>query len=250
MRSLASLQKRFAEAVLDASAAPPEVKPGGTLTAETAIGVYRTAYPARLSEQLCETFEGVWSVLGDEAFFRRCREYIATNPSPYYNMSDYGAGFPEYLKTLPEAKQFPFLFELAEFEWAFKDLFHQKEHAPLDAQALARLTGESRPRFGAAVRLFRHKFHVAKIWNNRKETPPQPLPGERGGELLVAFKRDGEIYLSFFEEPEFAVLERLAGGASFEQALTAAGLDTERTTELFKFLGQSGIVESLDGGTP
>src|SRR5690242_17972840 len=105
MPTLASLQQRFAEAVLDASAVPPEVKPGGALTAEAAVGVYRTAYPARLTEQLCETFEGVWSVLGDERFFKRCREYIAGNASPYYSMSDYGAGFPEFLKVLPETNE-------------------------------------------------------------------------------------------------------------------------------------------------
>jgi len=240
---LASLQRRFAQAVVDPSAEAPALTPGGTLTPEGAIGVYRTAYPARLTEQLCETFEAVWSVLGDEGFFRRCREHIAGHPSESYNMSDYGREFPAFLAGLPESGRFPFLAELAGFEWTFKDLFHQKEHAHLDGTALGQVGQDSRFVFGAAVRLLRHRFETARIWSGRKERL-RVEPGRT--ERVALFKLGGEIYFRTLEEPEFALLEALRDGGAVGAALQASeGLDQERVGFLFAFLAESGMVEAI-----
>ena len=46
------------------------IRPAGRLkTAASALEVYRRAYVARLTEALGDTYEAVWSVLGDDVFF-------------------------------------------------------------------------------------------------------------------------------------------------------------------------------------
>src|SRR5688572_29447575 len=86
--NLTALQKAFAKAVYLSKKNPEEllheIIPGGSLDVKGALGVYQNGYPARLTEQLGETFEAVWWVLGDEDFLTVCRTYIAENGSQSY----------------------------------------------------------------------------------------------------------------------------------------------------------------------
>ena len=54
--------------------------PGGNLSTQEALEVYLNGYPARLTDALGQVYEAVWPVLGDEEFFRVCREYILKYP--------------------------------------------------------------------------------------------------------------------------------------------------------------------------
>lgn len=245
LAELQSLLARSIAAEAPGEALPFDLLPGGTLTPGGALEVYRVAYAARLTEALGETYEAAWTALGDEAFRRLCRGFIRSHPSFSHNLSDYGREFPAWLGRAEESARLPFLEELAAFEWEFKELFHQREHAHLPAGELAAAGPRARFEFGAAVRLRRHRRAAYALWTRRKDGPPERAVWDRP-ERLALYKLDGEICARELEEPEFMLLEGLRAGASMEEALDAAathpGFDEARAAALFSWIGESGII--------
>lgn len=234
---LPELQKAFTRGVLDGRAVP--VRGGGRLSPKAALAVYRDGYFARLTEALGETYEGTWSVLGDEGFFAACRDYIVKNKSSFYNLSDYGRDFGRSLKS----REFPFLGELADFEWSFKNLFHEKQHGHAD---LTKAAPESALAFGKAVVLRRHKFSVYSVWKKRKSRAALPRSAWDKPEQLLLYKRNGDIFVKTVPTEEFRVLERLSNNSSLAAALFAIKLDPRRASELFSMISEAGIVERID----
>lgn len=244
--ALARLQKRFVDSVLKEGepAALGDIIPGGRLSPLGAIEVYRKGYVARLTSALGETYEAVWWVLGDRGFFRTCREFIRRHPSGSYNLSDYGPAFPRHLARIPESKQFPFLAELARFEWEFKELFHANDNAPLDPKSLPGPAEAAGLRFDfGSARLFASPHAVYEVWRRRSEGAEARslISWDRPARLLL-YKRDGEAAVARLEEPEFQLLKKLARGLTLGRALGAArGLDAPRVSNLFTLLAEAGI---------
>ncbi len=125
-------QDLFCQAMFQAEQGPYPLQllnafhPGGTLTADHALEVYSRGHVARLTEALGETFEAVWWVAGDEAFFRLAKNFILAHPSTFYNLSSYGRTFSDYLKKETPFPNLPFLPHLARYEWTFKEMFHTR----------------------------------------------------------------------------------------------------------------------------
>jgi hypothetical protein len=251
---LEALQRRFVRSItfLTDPELVASVTGGGTLTAAQAVDVYRGGYPARLTEALGETFEACWRVLGDEDFFKVVRAFIAISPSTTHNLSDYGASFPDFVegqafKSLNLSSDAPFLGDLARYEWEFKNIFHEKPHAGLDARVLAaKARPESVLRFGSAVRLLSLKHRVYAIWK-RDRADDTPLRDEdwTGAERLVLYKQQGgnPVFVRELSEPEHAALSALAAGRPLQEALASAeGLDAAAAQELFAFVAEAGLV--------
>lgn len=223
---------------------------GGELTAAEAVDVYRGGYPARLTEALGETYEICWRVLGDEGFFVAAKAYSARFPSRSHNLSDYGEEFPEFLESLPIAKDAPYLGDLARYAWAFKELFHARPHACLDPKVLA---AKARPdavlRFGSALRLLSLHHRVYGLFRrDLGDDSPISESTWRGAERLILYKKEGNpIYVRELTAPEHAALTGLAAGRPLADALAAAeGLDAEGAQELFGFVAESGIVTAVE----
>ena len=222
---------------------------GGKLTAAESVAVYRAGYPARLTEALGETYEGCWRVLGDDAFMAAAKDFIARTPSISYNLSDYGAGFPEFLESRPDAEDAPFIGDLARYEWNFKELFHTKPHAVLSPAVLA---AKARPDavliFGSAVKVLSLRHRVYEIWRRDRadDTPLKDAEWE-GPERLVLYKKEGNpIFVRSLTEPEHAALTSLAAGSPLQEALASAeGLDADGAKNLFAFIAESGIVTEV-----
>ena len=261
---LKRLQARFADAILlgespGLSELAAGIRPAGRLSPEKAIGVYRDGYSARLSAALGETFEAVWSALGDDRFFEVCRSFIKTHPSCSPNLSDYGAEFPEFIGKLSEASEFHFLPELARFEWEFKNLFHEKDCLGISAAELFALkgAGDAKFSFTESMRLLRHRFGIYEIWKHRKDNArnhalggPNHASRESTGEWLLLTKRAGDIIVSSLQAAEFEILGLLKAGWTLQEALEAALTDhpelcAERVSKLFALLAESGALVGI-----
>jgi hypothetical protein len=222
---------------------------GGKLTPADAVEVYRSAYPARLTEALGETYETCWRVLGDEGFFAAARGYIARNPSRSHNLSDYGEAFPEFLESLPIAQRAPYLGDLARLAWTFKELFHAHPHAGLEPAVLAaKARPESILRFGPALRLLALNYRVYGIFrrDNADDTPIADADWTGVQRLMLYKKSDNPIHVRELTVPEFSALSGLAAGRPVREALAGAdGLDEAGAAELFGFLAASGLVTAI-----
>lgn len=258
-RSLFELQGAFA----DLFAAPQgeasgefrrSVRPGGTLSIQGALDVYRAGYYARLTEALGATFEAVWWVLGDELFFEACRRYIASHPSHFYSLSDYGDAFPDFLAASGYSEDLPFLAELAGFEWRFKDLFHAREDAgsasKVDLASLAR-GADGVLELAASCLLVRTRDAVHAIWRLRR-TPQGDctLPDWRHAEHLFLYKRDHDVVISELDAAQFETLEGIQAGRRLGEVLGEVGgrhpqFGASAVSAFFQTLFAAGVVRGF-----
>ena len=253
MKTLKEIQNEFGRVIRgdDTAGFSENVIPGGKLSAESALQVYQEGYSARLASLLGETYEAVWRVLGDEEFFKTCLSYVACENSRSYNLSDYGENFPEYLRL--NCREFPWISDLAAFEWNFKNVFHEESILPAD------LTGTdfSAPEklhfeIGKDVRIIKSSHAVFDIWNHRSEEKynlpdDNKINQEENGFL---YKKDGQIYFEKMPLHELEVLEDLMRGKSLSVSLDGKdALDEESVMKLFSTIVSSGIIKSVVSGS-
>ncbi|UCH91871.1 MAG: putative DNA-binding domain-containing protein [Nitrospirota bacterium] len=227
--------------------------PGGSLSTDAALEVYRTGHIVRMTEALGETFEAVWWVAGDENYFRLAKEFLLTQSSTSYNLSDFGQSFPDFLAERQPFSDLPFIADLARFEWAFKEVFHLPPHTSLTADEFQKysLSGNLRLAFGPSVRLFRSPYSVYEIWKlrgTRQESLPEALWNQP--QYLLCYKHNQQVYIKHLNPPEFQILEFLLSGSGIDNALSQTlqvhpDLGEATVTNLFSMLIQTGFLTGL-----
>lgn len=226
------------------------VIPCRKLTTTQAIGVYQTAYRVRMTEALGETFEVVWWCLGDEPFFDICREFILANPSTSYNLADYGVKFPDFLEVKAVSKEMPFLKNLAEFEWQFKEIFHGPEEKSLAQEFWSQLAEFEKPKikFTAQMKLFSYPYGIRNIWRSFKNSQDQNLfekPEWQDSQDFLLYKNNHEVFLKDLGSSEYTFLTRLSQGLAIDDAATGMALDEKGITDLFEFLFSHNLVANI-----
>jgi hypothetical protein len=214
------------------------------------IRVHRIGHIGRMTESLGETFEACWWTIGDEDFFSVCESYILSHPSKTYNLSQYGHQFPKYLADFPPLQDLSFLDDLARFEWAFKNLFHSRQHQPVSKEVIssASQAADFKIVFGNAVVLLNSRHSVYKLWQHRKDENKDSAIDIYRSEKLLLYKMKSQIYVDEINDHEFALLKLLLDGASLGSSLEKMGdsIPSETLAEIFKKMIDRGIVHNLD----
>lgn len=197
--------------------------PGGSLSSDHALDVYRIGHIVRLTEALGDTFEAVWWVAGDDNYFRLAKDYLLTHPSASYNLSDFGKTFPDFLQKTQPFADLPFVADLARFEWTFKEVFHRPPHTSLSADDFQQheVSGTMHLTFGASVQFFHSMYSVYEIWKMRG-TEQESLPQEQWNtpQWLLCYKYEQQVYIKHVSEPEYLLLQHLHSGKNIEDALS------------------------------
>lgn len=229
--------QQFYNYVAGLSVVPMGFSPGGSLSVEEAFDVYANGYKARLTEALGETYESIRKFAGDEIFFEVCADYILKNPSTTYNLSDYGQTFPEYLKTLPAQKDYPFLYDLAVLDRNRNYLFHQRQELGIDGVAVqSKLKEDSAVSFVSSLLFSHSEFDVVRIWKElqAEEFRVENLNDYRRSFSVLTFKDEDKIKMQTLSSKTFEALHSLNQGHGIDKALL--GLEPEQVTDLFKNL--------------
>ena len=154
MKSLRELQDSFQRGILAGDdAILTEVNDSAKEQRKVLFGVYRNAYVARLAEILGEDYEQLHAYLGDQAFAKLVKAYIAANPSDQRSARWFGRHLPDFRRARAATfAKHPEIGEIAELEKALADAFDGPDAAPLGIEALAAIAarGLAEPRLRAA----------------------------------------------------------------------------------------------------
>lgn len=213
------------------------------------LEVYAGGYKARIYESLADAFEAVRKVAGDENFLEMTDLYAAQCPSKHYNLNYAGKFFPEFLKNTDELKKYPFLIELAQFEWAVMEVFDAYSEKPFDMSALAGLGMEDWDKisftFQPYTYLYRSSWPVLDIWKarNNPDFSVKKVKKQRQDSLL--FRVQTEIHTRVMAEKEYDLLDALLQGLNLGEACEKINLSEEETgfiQQCFQFWVSAGLI--------
>jgi hypothetical protein len=181
MNNLHSLQNHFQNYLLSGQMyIEQSIIRTDKVSAKTRLGIYQDAYEARLIEALTNNFPCLHAYLGDEQFYDLGASYIAHYASNYRSIRWYGDKLSEFLPEYYD-NAYPYLTELAQFEWAMTLIFDAADAPIVQLSDMATIPPESWQDmcFKAHPSLIRSQFtwNIIPIWEalNQNITPAAPL---------------------------------------------------------------------------
>ncbi|MEX2650146.1 MAG: DNA-binding domain-containing protein [Alphaproteobacteria bacterium] len=228
MLSLSDLQGAFRAAILaeDPAVLAPEIV-ADEIAPERRIAIYRNNTFASLTEALKATFPVVCRLVDERFFAYAAHEFIAAHPPRHGRLHAYGAAFPRFLDGFAAARSLPYLADVARFEWAMAEAFHEADALPLDPSALATidLGTVERLRFvpHPTVRLLASPWPIDRIWEaNQPDAADTTIALDAGGASLVVQRPRLEVVYRSPAKGSFALLRWLAAGRSLGDAAERA----------------------------
>ena len=115
------------------------------LDAVRRLEIYATAYFIRIHNSLKEDYATVHAVLGDELFLELIREYLNVHVPRHFSLRYAGKHLPPFLKRHSLQEQYPFLADLAAFEWELLEAFDAADAVALELSDLEACAPEAWP---------------------------------------------------------------------------------------------------------
>ncbi len=248
------LQRWMQELIRHPRAAGGEAAVDDVLTASSQLssrqrlGIYQSAYVARLLECLRAEFPATVALAGEESFAGLARGYLETHPSRSYTLGNLGAGFPVFLRSVrpprdADAADPDFadaMIETARVERIYSEVFDgpgPEEFPAFDpGQIASEQFGESRLDFHACVRLVRLPFPVHAVITAVRRGEAWEMPTAEPTYLVVT-RRDYVVRRFAVEPLAFALLECLKAGETVGAGLACVFENEDVTAKTMRDVG-------------
>jgi hypothetical protein len=257
MTNLLEFQRRIAGAVmspLNASVgreAKQLVKPNDRLTSTERLDIYHRQYWYRILDSFNEDFPGLCSILGERAFGRLSRAYLADCPSQSFTLRNLGSRLGVWLAEHPEfaGRSLALALDMIRLEWAHIEAFDNAERKALGPEDLLEIGPELRLAVQPYVRLLelRYPVDVLRVQLNEHLDDEHGAASNAVGRparhrivrrfttlkpeqiFLAVHRVDFSVYYRRLDPREFRLLEALGRGQSIGLALDSAlaGIELE-----------------------
>ncbi len=248
---LAELQRQMAAAIMQplarADRQSPKsnvsyIKPNDRLTSLQRVEIYSRSYWYRIIDSMFEDFPGLCAALGQRAFNRLVRAYLADCPSESYTLRNLGSRLWAWLKRHPDyaGKKLAVALDMIALEWAHIEAWDGKSEKALGPEDLLELGPGLRVGLQPHVRLLDLKYPVDELRIKVNETTeehevasnaPSQMKKRRiaaaAGRLkservfIAVHRLDFSIYYRRLAREEFQLLTALRENRTIGAAMTA-----------------------------
>jgi hypothetical protein len=254
--TLLEVQRRMAHAILkpltgsDRIAPKTDVafiKPNDRLTAAKRLEIYSRSYWFRILDSLYDDFPGLRMVLGQRAFHRLSRAYLAECPSRSFTLRNLGSRLEDWLRRNPQhaGTRHALALDMVRLEWAHIEAFDNAAEKVLGPEDLLELG----PRFRAAlqpyIRLLALQYPVddlriqvnrasdergaasnAALKQKHHEMTKRVSLSNREQIFLAVHRRNFMVYYRRIEAEEYRLLSALRDGKPIARAIRCAFEDS------------------------
>ena len=125
------------------------LKPNDRLTSLERLEIYSRSYWFRVLDSLYDDFPGLRAVIGQRAFHRLSRAYLADCPSRSFTLRNLGSRLEDWLRRNPQqaGSNYALAVDMVKLEWAHIEAFDNAAEKVLGPEDLLELG----PRFRAAL---------------------------------------------------------------------------------------------------
>jgi hypothetical protein len=229
MSMLLELQRRLRRAVLGGD--PAEIVAaiqGDGLDPAARVGIYRHHAFATLGDALQGTFPVVCRLVDKRFFAYAAHEYLREHPPHSRCLVEYGADFADFLARFAPCEKFPYLADVARFEWALNIAATVREATPLQAETLAEVPAAKAAYVGfrlqPSLSYFVSPWPIDAIWQANQEDEVPPIDLASGGTSLEIRRAGETVAWRRLDPGSFAFRTALADGLVLAAAMAAATL--------------------------
>lgn len=200
--------------------------PSARMSAVDRLAIYQGMYPLRMAEALQSDYPGLAHHLGEEAWERLVRDYVAEHPSRSHTLNVLGRSLPDWLRTGGPRHRRGFCHDLARLEWAVVEAFDAEESPRLAPGAIESLAADAwttaRLVPSAFVRLMALRWNANPYLDSTKaEGHDHPVPG-RQPSWVVVYRQSYSVYRRELSRGAFRLLADLVEGRSLGSAVSLA----------------------------
>lgn len=190
------------------------------VSAETRLAIYHNAYRLRLIEALESNYPVLNMYLGTDIFEKIASEYIDQYPSYYRSIRWFGDCLATFLNGHQEYQSFPYLSELAAFEWMQTLVFDAADSAILQIEEMTKIPPASwmtmRLRPHPSLHKINLSWNIVAIWQAITENETLPEPVESSSPVpWILWRRDFMNRFSSLPEDESWALDMILKDCSF-----------------------------------
>ena len=199
---------------------------GDTIPAAARLRVYRHHVEQSLAAALAATFPTVQAVVGEEFFRAMVRRYVIEHLPHQPVLTEYGAGFPEFIAGYEPAASLSYLADVARLDWVLNLAFHSPvgerltagDLSALPAEGIAGLSLTLAP--GGAV--FHSDYPIDRIWQiSHPGTAGETIDLDAGGVNLLILRREDDAAFVGISDAEMAFLSAVERGSTLDSAAQA-----------------------------
>lgn len=242
--SLADIQEKFTQALLDGEFAPQSLAffCGDDARNLQRLALYRGNLAAAWHKALAAAYPVLQALVGEEFFYALSRAYGRAHPSTDGDLNRFGARFADFLAGFEHVAEYPYFSDMARLEWALHCACYADNAAALPparfaatpAQALA----DARLVLHPACALIRSDWDIAQIWLAHQPGALHGLPQDFTQPCAALVVRPAWKAGLLPLTPAAAIaLDMLAAGTTLGAAIDAA-LAIDPRFDLGSHLGQ------------
>ena len=223
MGALRNLEESFKDCMLaDRLDMQGQVVGDAKASADERVKVYVDGYRLRLLEVLEDNFEGLHTLVGDEAFVRLGRDYIDAHPSRHPSVRWFSRQLPDFLRETAPYSADPWLAEMAAFEWAQGLAFDAADDPVLELAALAAVPPDAwaglRFGFHASLQRLELAWNVPQAWTAMDDGQVPPALAASAGKIpWLLWRSTLTTRWRSLGEDEAWALDAARGGRNFAE---------------------------------
>lgn len=223
MNYFADLQAQFQHFVMGEETGVSDGIVGDELAStEERLAVYFDAYRLRLLGILETEFPGVRALTTAEQFKEIGCGYLDKFPSNFPSVRWFAVNFAEYVDTVQEQFELPYLGEMAAFEWARGRAFDASDSTVTKSDALAKLPADQWPilkiTFHASARRVAFGWNTEELWRSINAGQSLPPPARRAEPAQVCvWRRDLTLYWRILDAAEAWAMKNFERGKNFSE---------------------------------
>ena len=240
-QSLRGFQEAFAHALQDGGAHDTKLT---APTAQPGFLVYRNTVMKGCIDALVANYPAVARLVGDVWFRAAAAAFVRQGPPQHPMLVDYGAAFPDFLRTFEPAAELPYLPDVALLDRYWTEAYIAADQTPLAARTIA----ECAPHVLASTMLV---LHASARWRWFPDQPIHALwrcnreDANTDGLQTLVWRSEGALVVRPYATVE--AIELSAGGCAFMDACAAgaplsdaglAALDAQHDIDLSTLIAQ------------
>ena len=259
--TLLEVQKRMAHAIMQPLTSADRIplktdaryiKANDRLTPRERLEIYSRSYWFRVLDSLYDDFPGLRAVLGQPAFHRLSRAYLADCPSRSFTLRNLGSRLEEWLRDRPEfaGKRYALAINMVRLEWAHIEAFDNAAEKVLGPEDLLELGPKFRAGLQPHLRLLDLQYPVddLRIHVNRateeRGTASNAALKRRHRDVtrrlnrskperifLAVHRRNDTVYYRRIEAEEYCLLCSLRNGDPIARAIRHAFEESSASTD-------------------